>query len=85
MERILRQHLAVGKYTADVKTDEGVWSLEGSRRLGETWTLYVEARVFGGADELPEGGFLPDPGAGAGRSSALQQDDYVQVELTRYF
>ena len=31
----------------DVDTDEYVYSLEASRRLGASWTLLLEARVFG--------------------------------------
>lgn len=67
----------------DVETDEYVVKLEASRRLGDTWTLLIEGRVFGGADE-PENIFdaLFDPDA---KSAALQDDDFIQLELTRYF
>ena len=69
----------------DVKTEEYIFRLEASRRLGETWTLLLEGRVFGGADE-------PDPDAlfqslldTDNKTASLQRDDYVQLELTRYF
>jgi hypothetical protein len=69
----------------DVETDEYVFKVEGSRRLGETWTVLLEGRVFGGADD-------PDPLAplqslldSENKSAFLQRDDFLQLELTRYF
>jgi hypothetical protein len=69
----------------DVQTDEYVFKVEGSRRLGETWTVLLEGRVFGGADD-------PDPLAplqslldSENKSAFLQRDDFLQLELTRYF
>lgn len=69
----------------DVQTDEYVLSLEASRRLGASWQAVLEARVFAGAS-------APDPDAGIRaaldldvKSRALQRDDFVQLELTRYF
>jgi hypothetical protein len=66
----------------DVESDEYVVSLEASRRLGASWLGTLEARVFGGVEP-------PVPGAGFSdadlKSRALQSDDYVQLELTRYF
>ncbi len=66
----------------DVETDETIVRLEASRRLGDTWTLLVEGRAFAGADE-PEPGvpdFDPDNKLGQ-----FQRDDFLQLELTRYF
>jgi hypothetical protein len=69
----------------DLDTDEYVVSLEASRRVGAAWTLLLEGRVFGGA-EVPDGNApLGDLLYGPYKSAALQQDDYVQLELTRYF
>lgn len=67
----------------DVKTDEYVVKLEGSRRLGDTWTLLVEGRIFGGS-ERPMPGVPPstDPN---NRAWPLERDDFLQLELTRYF
>jgi hypothetical protein len=69
----------------DVHTDEYVLSLEASRRLGASWLVVLEGRIFGGASAL-------DPGAGPAvllgddiKSRALQDDDFVQLELTRFF
>lgn len=68
----------------DTRTDEYVISLEASRRLGATWTASLEGRVFGGAPDagLPLIEALLD---GDIKSVMLQDDDYVQLEITRYF
>ena len=69
----------------DVDTDEYVYSLEASRRLGLSWTLLLEARIFGGAG-APEGQApLEQLLSSPFKSAALQRDDYLQLELTRYF
>ena len=52
-------------------TTEQFWNLEASRRLNDRWTIEVEWRVFRG---LPAGPFAP-----------LNQDDYLQLEVARYF
>ncbi|MCZ6887908.1 MAG: hypothetical protein O7H39_05380 [Gammaproteobacteria bacterium] len=62
-------------WTFDVRTGEYIFSLELSRRVGDTWSLYLESRVFGGAGV----GIPPD------KSASLQRDDYIQLELTRFF
>ena len=70
----------------DVETGGTIVKLEASRRLGETWTLLVEGRAFAGADERAgdpadfEVIFDPD-----NKSAAWRDDDYIQLELTRYF
>ncbi|MDP6374491.1 MAG: hypothetical protein QF921_00990 [Pseudomonadales bacterium] len=65
----------------DTDSEEYVFSLEASRRLGDNWGLYLEGRVFGGGDDiaLP---YLLDPD---NKSAALQRDDYIQLELKRFF
>lgn len=77
-------HALVG-VIQDVKSDQVVVTLEGSRRLGETWVLYVEGRVFAGADEIPDPGLVPAAETRAGKLWPLRRDDYLQIELTRYF
>lgn len=69
----------------DVRTDEYLVSLEASRRLGASWQMSLEARLFGGADALPAESPLPVLLDGRVKSRALQRDDYLQLELTRYF
>jgi hypothetical protein len=67
----------------DVETDEYVVSLEASRQLGASWEAVVEGRVFAGADPLD--GSLQSALDGDAKSRALQDDDFIQIELTRYF
>lgn len=69
----------------DRDTHEALWSLEGSRRLGECCKLALEARAF--ADTPPPQDtweFLVAPDA-AHRLRALAQDDYLRLAWTRYF
>lgn len=56
----------------DPDTGASSWGIEASRRLGESWTLSVEARAFNGLS--PE-----DP------AFAFHRDDFLQVELAWYF
>ncbi len=69
----------------DVETDEYVVNLEASRRLGDAWTLLLEGRVFGGADDPNAGALLQSLADGNNKSASLQRDDYIQIELTRFF
>lgn len=68
----------------DRRTHERILSLEASRRLGDRWKLALEARVFAGTDPTAPGdaAALLDPN---GKWGALADDDYLQLELTRYF
>ncbi len=50
-----------------------VWQLEASRRLGDLWTLDVEGRAF--QDIPPDDFFL----------YGLRNDDFIRLELRRYF
>ncbi|VAX04093.1 FIG01201466: hypothetical protein [hydrothermal vent metagenome] len=47
-------------------------SIEGSRRIGQRWKLSIEARTFANA---PQGSLL----------YGMRDDDYLQLELARYF
>ena len=69
----------------DVKTEEYVFSMEASRRLGETWTLLLEGRIFGGADEPDSNALLQSLFDADNKTASLQRDDFIQLELTRYF
>ncbi|MFW6094236.1 MAG: hypothetical protein ACODAC_09705 [Pseudomonadota bacterium] len=69
----------------DVNTGEYVLSLELSRRLGLSWQLEAEAWLFGGARALPERAPLAVALDGDVKSRPFQRDDYVQLELRRYF
>lgn len=57
---------------ADRDTDARYYSLEFSRRLGDSWKLGIDIRVF---DDIPDGDFL----------YSFKQDDYIQLELTKFF
>lgn len=69
----------------DRVTDETLYNLEGSHQLGANWLLSIEARVFSGlAPRSPMAelaGFLD----GTAKSAFLQRDDFLQVELRRFF
>ncbi|MDA1076665.1 MAG: hypothetical protein O3A63_18225 [Proteobacteria bacterium] len=65
----------------DVETQEYMLSLEASRRLGNTWTLFLEGRAFSGADEVDPNDYFN----AQNKSGFLQRDDFIQLELTRYF
>jgi hypothetical protein len=69
----------------DDETHERVWSLEASRRLGDSWMLALESRVFAGADSLHADDPLAERLLPADRSAPFQRDDYLQFEVTRYF
>jgi len=76
---------ALAGFIVDRETHERVFSLEATRRLGESWMLALESRFFAGADSLD----ASDPPATlllpADKSAPLQRDDYLQLEITRYF
>lgn len=72
----------------DHETDEYIVKLEGSRRVGDEWAVIVEGRIFGGAgqpdpdDQLDVLTTLADPDR---KTASLARDDFLQLELTRYF
>jgi len=59
-------------FSVDHDTGEQFYNLEAERRLADDYSLELRARFFAGADA---GDF----------SSAIQQDDYIQLRLARYF
>jgi hypothetical protein len=65
----------------DHESDETVLTLEASRRLGETWTLLLEGRAFGGSGPVnPDDLFDP-----ANKGASVARDDYIELELTKFF
>lgn len=69
----------------DRATHEALWSLEGSRRLGECCRLALEARVFAHTPPPQDAwAFLATPDA-AHRLRALADDDYLRLAWTRFF
>lgn len=72
----------------DVQTHEYVLKLEGGRRLGNDWQLFVEGRVFGGGYQPPiepVEAVLESMLDTQNKLGALQRDDFLQLELTRFF
>ena len=61
---------------ADVDDESRLYSLEASRRLGESWKLNLEARLFSG---------LKNNNVSNQTIYALRKDDFVQLELSYYF
>jgi hypothetical protein len=69
----------------DIDRDHYILSLEASRRVADDWTVSVEGRVFNTARALPPGAapaILLDPRF---KEAWLQDEDYLQVELKKYF
>jgi hypothetical protein len=56
----------------DLDNRERFVSVEGSRRLGQSWRLSLEARFFSNTE----------PGSAL---SALRDDDYLEIALAKYF
>ncbi len=69
----------------DTQTDDYTLALEASRRIGTAWQLQLEGRAFGGGvnpDDYSALALLSRPEI---KSAVLQRDDFLQLELTRYF
>ena len=69
----------------DVDSGEYTLSLEASRQLGASWMLLLEGRVFGGVSSANPEASLEENLRDLSRFAALEQDDYLQLEFTRYF
>ena len=69
----------------DTDTGERVFSVEAQRQLGEDWLLRMEARAFGGSRRVPNDQPLSALTDLDHRAGFLEREDFVQLELTRYF
>jgi hypothetical protein len=56
----------------DIETSEHSWNIEASRRIGQRWKASLEARFF---NQSPSTSAL----------FAYRNDDYIQLEIARYF
>ena len=56
----------------DQQSNAKVWSLESSRRLGDNWKIMIEGYVF---QDIDDGDIL----------SGIRHDDYLGIEIIRYF
>ena len=68
----------------DTARKEHLFSLEASRQISDSWSLNLETRIFSGGERLREQSItslLTDADA---KSSWLQRDDYLQLELIKY-
>ncbi|MFE8069857.1 hypothetical protein QQM79_02260 [Marinobacteraceae bacterium S3BR75-40.1] len=66
----------------DPVTEERIFSLEASRRLGRHYSLDLEARVFTGGEGLSAS--TPTISSD-NKLGYLQRDDYLRVQVSRYF
>lgn len=72
----------------DYEHHETVLKLEGSRRLGDDWQLIVEGRVFAGANTPPTAppqAVIQSLFDSKNKLGSIQRDDFLQIELTRFF
>ena len=56
----------------DLDTGELIFNVEAERRLGDSFVIELRARVFSGADPQD-------------LTYSLASDDYLQLQLTKYF
>jgi hypothetical protein len=56
----------------DLNNSEHSWNIEASRRIGQRWKASVEGRFF-------------NQGQKSSALYAFRDDDYIQLELARYF
>ncbi|MBT7369277.1 MAG: hypothetical protein HN816_01435 [Gammaproteobacteria bacterium] len=71
----------------DLDSDEYLMTLEASSRIGAYWKLILEASIFSNGDatmdDLPSVlSAFADPESELG---LFQDEDFVKLELTRYF
>jgi hypothetical protein len=64
----------------DPETEETIYSVEASKRLASDLKLNIEARVFEGSDVSKA--FL---GLDNHKTAFFQDEDYIQLELVKYF
>lgn len=75
-------------WVGDRQTRERSLLLEGSTRLGESWKVVVEGAAFGGGRAPESAGVadllmaLRDP---LNKTSLLQDENFLKVEVVRYF
>jgi hypothetical protein len=75
--------------TYDHITHEQIVSLESSRRLGDSFKLKIDGRIFAGGKPVPTNTMeviqylaKADP---SNKTGYFQRDDYLQVELSYYY
>jgi len=73
----------------DPETEEQIFSVEATKRVGQEWKVTLEGRVFAGGEDLrfdpsePINSIVvPYPNS---KTYFFKDDDFVQLEITRYF
>lgn len=73
----------------DPESEEKIVSVEANRRIGQDWKLSIEGRAFLGGEHYDFNPgtpltslVVPYPNS---KTYFFQDDDFVQIELTRYF
>ena len=71
----------------DEKTHERLITLEASRRLGANWKLIAEGTVYshGSSPSGNPGSLLAQFNAPENKLGFLQDEDFLKIELVRYF
>ena len=76
--------LLVG-YIRDARSSEYLFSVEGSHRLSDVWQLNMEMRGFGGSPRINAQTTVEQLLSPDYKASWLRSEDYVQLELRRFF
>ena len=71
----------------DVETHEYLTTLEANSRFGSNWKVTVEASVFSNGKTVQEdfGGFLQTLSDSESELAFFQGEDFLKIELIRYF
>ncbi|MDX1692963.1 MAG: hypothetical protein R3208_04315 [Ketobacteraceae bacterium] len=65
----------------DIETDEQLYVLEASQRIGESLKLFIDAFVITGSEGPPPFGEFDTEY----KTATFSKDDYIQLELVYYF
>jgi hypothetical protein len=68
----------------DTQEDDYLLSLEASRRLGVSWLMSLEVRLFGGGKTWQPGTSVEHLTDAEYKTAWLQDDDYLQLELKKF-
>ena len=75
-------------YVGDAETEERSLLLEGSTRVGDRWKVVIEGAAFGGG-EAPASASVADLLTAMrdplNKTGILQDEDFLRIEVVRYF
>jgi hypothetical protein len=69
----------------DTDNSDRFLSLEASRRIGAAWLVALEGRAFSGGTRYPETADVAGALSMDYKSAILQSEDYLQLELKKFF